>query len=74
MVEPIGNTSPISPSLPESNIPLLSKQLQASMGALSSHLSELKIDPSLASQPEFLQAFAANASQLKQSIHSAQLC
>lgn len=71
MSEPISGPShtPHEPTpISGQNVPLLCKQMQSQVIELTDHLQKVLDDPSLSTQPPFLNEFLANANHLNQTV------
>ncbi len=73
MSHPIGPLTPPPhpPSGAETNVPLLSKQMQEQVLAMADQLQKVLDDPSLTGQKSFLDDFAKNAAKLQQTVEQA---
>jgi len=72
MAEPIRPASQsLSSPQATANVPLLSKQMREEVTAMADQLQRLVNDPSLATQPSFLDEFAKNATQLNRTVDQA---
>ncbi|MBS0605064.1 MAG: hypothetical protein JSS60_08550 [Verrucomicrobia bacterium] len=75
MTTPIGGPSPSQP-LPQAssaspNVPQLAQQMQTQATILAEQLQKALDDPSLSTQPSFLQEVTSNGNHLNQTVEQA---